>query len=297
MKGRNIMKLARRHIVLISIFVAVILLLSLFLAFFTKPIVLYKAKLWYEYDIWSSFREHCEPLREQDETAPKEATVTFNGVTYTGAYDSTMAVAPYPFKMHQYDGDNVYFDINSDTGELVSISLTRDTMQYISTVDEEYCRQIADALADDYIDLKKYKVESEKLDFYDNFRCRFNYYREIGGYKTADGLEIIVDGNGEILLFRSYILGSFSNVLHVKKLDEDKVDETLNEAILKFYEPLHEKERIEYKMIDDVMLIKTPDNKIAYLYYVNTYSIIKYTLEDGTEGEFSRPTQLYYILF
>lgn len=214
----------------------------------------------YKIDIWSDFEHNGEV----DESVSKEVTVTFNGASYIGKYYKTVGKIPYTYATHRYMGDEADFEINAKTGELVYIAFDTHLPENC-TVDEEYCREVADNLADDYINLKRYKVDSHISETGSKF-FTFDYYIEMNGYKTADALRIVVDGNGNIRLFRKYMLGSFRNVLYVKKPNEKRVekafDELFSEAREAYPQSWYEWEE------DEVMLIKTPDGKIAYLYLV-----------------------------
>ena len=277
---------------LILMLLAVVILASLVTILFTKPVIFYRVKKWTDYEIWSDISGIGQP----DESAPKEAAVTFNGVTYSGEYDLTKVEVPYLFKMHRYNGDGVDFYTNADTGELVKIQLDIDR-QDVSTVDEEYCRQVADELAQDYIKLKKYEVEVQRMDREDNFICYFDYYREIGGYKTPDGLRISVDGNGNITCFESYMLGSFSNVLYVKTPNEDKVDEAFYKAIPELFDHRMTDNLIKNEyVIDDITIVKTPDGKIAYLYEVTLYYYYDAVDQDGVRIELKIHDDMYFVL-
>lgn len=254
------MKLTKKRIILFSSIAVVLIAAILITVFFTKPILSYKAVRSYKIPIWSDING----LGEVDETASKEMTVFFNGVEYTGEYYRTEEQVPYTFAIHKYKGDEADFEINAETGELVYLSFNR-LLPENSTADEEYCRKVADELADDYINLKRYKVDLSVSETGAEL-FTFDYYIEKGGYKTADALRISVDGEGNIKNFRKYMLGSFENVLYVKKPNEKRVekafDELFSEAREAYPQSWYEWEE------DTVTLIKTPDGKIAYLYYV-----------------------------
>lgn len=254
------MKLTKKRIILFSSIAVVLITVTLIAVFFTKPILSYKAVMAHNIPIWSDING----LGEVDETASKEMTVFFNGVEYTGEYYRTEEDVPYTYPMHRYEGEEADFGINAETGELVYLSFDRPLPEN-GTADEEYCRKVADELADDYINLKRYKVDSSVSETGAEL-FTFDYYIEKGGYKTADALRITVDGEGNIKYFRKYLLGSFENVLYVKKPNEKRVekafDELFSEAREAYPQSWYEWEE------DEVMLIKTPDGKTAYLYMV-----------------------------
>jgi len=168
-----------------------------------------------EYPIWAP-----ENLNyHQDSSAPKECTVEFNGIRYTGTYEATAVFMPNTFIQHKYIGDDAWFDINATTGELCNfMSLHKKAGK--ATINEADCRKIADDIADDYIDLNEYKVSSKVSVIDENMSCFFEYYREINGYKTSDYMTVSVDGNGKIMGICIYMLGAFDDMENIESYDD-----------------------------------------------------------------------------
>lgn len=212
-----------------------------------------------EYPIWAP-----ENLNyHQDSSAPKECTVEFNGIRYTGTYEATAVFMPNMFLQHKYIGDDAWFDINATTGELCFfMSLNKKAEK--ATISEDDCRKIADDIADDYIDLNEYKVSSKVSVIDENMSCFFEYYREINGYKTSDYMTVSVDGNGKIMGICIYMLGSFGDVENIKSYD-DEVQEAIREKLGVIY-----RENNLWKGYDeeDKILVKLDDGSIAFLFTI-----------------------------
>ena len=229
-----------------------------------------------EYPIWAPEKLNYH----QDISAPKEASVEFNGIKYTGTYEATSVFIPNTFLQHKYEGKDAWFRINATTGELCNF-MSLHKMADKATISETECREIADDIADDYIDLNKYKVVSEVRPKDENMSCVFMYYREINGYKTADYMTVAVDGTGNIISVCIYMLGTFDDVEKIESYD-DKVQEVIRNKLGVIY-----KENNLWKGYDeeDVILVKLDDGNIALL------CTIKNEFMNGNYG-FSTLTQL-----
>lgn len=289
------MSFFRKNAVILSVITTIVLLAFLFLFLFTKPIIFYKARNVYEYKAWSDFESSYSPS-EQDESALNEVTVTFNGVHYTGEYINTISELPYPFKLHFYQGDKVSFYVSAKTGELIKINL--NSSEKTDYVEQNHLIEMADGIAGEYIELSKYKFEYDVLDnYYSDFPDQyvFEYYREIGGMKTADGLKIVIDQNGNIIGFKSYVLGSFKREVYIKKLNEKKAEKTLDKEVQKLFSHIKENGSTEYEILE-TLLIKTPNGRIGFLYKGHACYITSYTTEDGNTDERRTPADLYVII-
>lgn len=169
----------------------------------------------------------------QDPTAPENATVTFNGVTYTGTYQETMDLLPQPYIQHTYRGDKYEFSIRSDTGKLCEFK-DRLPLKDMSTVDKSYCRQLADSIVDDYFDLDEYLVKEECSVHGENYIMTYTYYKDFDGYQSADRYWIRINGNGEVEYFTMYGAGSFADVKRVS-VNEKKVKKAIKEKLEEIY--------------------------------------------------------------
>ena len=203
----------------------------------------------------------------QDTTAPLEVAVTFNGVKYVGTYVKSRTRTPNFYKVHRYKSTNeaghtIYFEINAETGALT-------TFQFFSTesvrakLDEEKGRTVADAIADDYLNLADYQAFASKSE--DNEYCRYTYYREINGIKLADQLEIVLDGNGEVTFFGTTSLGSFRGIDTVA-FDEAKAKLAIEEKLDVIYA---DDARTRQYEITDKILIRMTDGNFAILYTID----------------------------
>jgi len=209
-----------------------------------------------EFPLWDSSktRDH------QDKSAPKEATVTFNGKTYSGEYDCSIINVPNLYTSHKYKGDNFYFEINGKTGELSSIYFL-DASFGGNAISKEKCKEIADLIADDYIDLSEYKVEEYKY----GSAYSFDYFREVNGYKTVDRLTVGVEENGNVAVFGKYTLGSFENVDTIK-IDEEKAKKVIEAKLKSIYKY---KIDLDDYSVDNFILLKHDHDNIALLYTIS----------------------------
>ena len=213
-----------------------------------------------EYPIWNP-----EMLNyHQDQSAPKEVSVIFNGKTYEGNYQKTSVSIPNTYLTHRYEGENVYFETNDVTGELTSISFIYEPSND-ATLTEIDCKVIADSIADDYIVLNDYRIETTSFDIYENIVYSFTYYREINGYKTSDSLTVSIDGNGKIFSFGMNSLGAFEEVESVT-YNSEKGQNAINSKLNDIYKG---KSSRKGYTIDNTILVRLEDGNVALLYTVS----------------------------
>lgn len=207
---------------------------------------------------WSSEKRNPH----NDSAAPAEASVIFNGVTYTGSYMTSFVWMPNTFVSHAYklyldNGKRVDFRINSKTGELAFISFVYIEPEQTTPVEETECRKTADAVADDYISLEDYhvKVDSNGGDGY-----TYTYYRMVSGYITTDRIRIYVRENGEVGSCDISMVGTFKNIKKLE-IDEDKATAAIEEKLHQLYGD------IEYTIMQKEW-VKTPDGQYGQLYSI-----------------------------
>lgn len=196
----------------------------------------------------------------KDASAPAEATVTFNGVTYTGSYETSFVWMPNAFVSHAYeqkleDGVSVTFRINSKTGKLTFISIYHMNQEQTTPVEEAQCRKTADAIADDYISLKDYKVN---VDIGRGGGYSYTYYREVNGYATTDMMRVYVRENGEFGSCDIAMVGTFKDVKKLE-IDEEKAATAIEEKLQLLYG------EVEYTVVNKEW-VKTPDGQCGRLY-------------------------------
>lgn len=205
---------------------------------------------------WSSEKRNSH----DDPAAPAEVSVTFNGATYTGSYWMSYTWMPNPFVSHAYkqkleDGMRVEFRINSKTGELTFISIYYVEPEQTTQVEEAQCRKTADAIADDYISLKDYKV---RVDIEEGYGYGYTYYREVSGYETTDMMRVYVDNNSKSISCDIAMVGTFKDVKKLE-IDEEKAAAAIEEKLQQLYG------EVEYT-VQRKEWVKTPDGQYGRLY-------------------------------
>ena len=206
-----------------------------------------------EFELWNSEKANSH----QDPQAPTTATVTFNGVTYSGNYRRSLIRVPNQYVSHRYIGDKVFFEISDEDGTLSQISFVYEVSR-TGKMSQEQCKEIADAIADDYISLSEYELDVSVQDH----SYTFSYYREIGGFRTTDSLWVAVDKNGRISSFGKKMLGSFEDIESVS-IDEKKAQDAIVAKLDTIYQGNTKRKGYE---ILDVILIKLEDDTCALLY-------------------------------
>ncbi len=261
------MRISKKAIIIISSVVVFMLIASvIFVALFTKPFYTYKA-------VWGNGTEITEAdIEKAKENAPKTFTVEFNGTTYNGEYVDTILGGGYGCIYNEYSCEGVVFGINSETEELVSISLAKTKTPY-KKLDEKGCLEVANAVADDYIKLENYKVETTITIGGDGYGYVFTYYREFNGIKAKDEIHITVFC-GRVTGFVSRMANSFSKVLYVAKPNDEKAKKVIYRELNKKIEEgeLPGKmgvDKINFEIQqDECFLVKSPNGKIGCVYTV-----------------------------
>ena len=201
------------------------------------------------YSAYSSFDKIWTEY-ESTYTPPSEASVTFNGVTYTGTYSGlTFRTSEYYYEFYSYRGDGVSFDVDAK-GRLFSLSLEHQEDK-TCTFDEACWRKAADEVADNYISLDNYRVEYVVTEYFHLHEYR--YERDLGsGYS---GIDVIIGMNcsGEICYFRHNI--AFENVKSVV-VERDKVQKAVDQCMKETYGDRFSRWEIRF-----LSLIKTVSNQ------------------------------------
>jgi hypothetical protein len=155
---------------------------------------------------------------------------------------------------------------------LLFVGLTDDF--YVS---EDMCRKAADEFAKGYLKLSDYEVKVTPMELEKNCFYYFDYYRSIGGHKTNDGMCVTVNGNGKVVAFTSYMLGSFGGSAKLS-VDKTKADAAFNEKLNAMYGEFDE---WSFKIKDET-LIMTENGNQAFLYTVDV-EIREYIPEEGED--------------
>lgn len=129
-------------------------------------------------------------------SAPKTATITFEGKTYSGEFWYSAVVRHNPYTSHYYLFHDGWFSIKSSTGEVDCIYFTSPSYTK-GTKSAEDCKESALALADQYINTKDYKLTVETTaDFHS-----YLFERYIENVRTDAFLSVGITTNGELLFF------------------------------------------------------------------------------------------------
>lgn len=160
-------------------------------------------------------------VNEEDYTAPEQMTVKVNGKKYTGAFDYKYAGGN--DVMLVYEGENCRFTVSAIGGELLHFSRQR-LPEATKEISSKEARRIADAIADDYINISDYEVTCVE-----QFN-RFIYTRFISGYRTSEELKIELREDGELESIELNDIGAFKRVEGVN-IDQDKLYEALDRKL------------------------------------------------------------------
>ncbi len=212
-----------------------------------------------EFELWSAENQNSH----QDSAAPETISVTFNGKTYNGSYLRSYTTPPNLYASHRYKADGAFFTINGDTNELSTILPAWEPLMLASKSREECCA-MADAIVANYIDIADYKLEITESSIHSNVIYDFHYYREVSGYRTADSLNISIDGNGNVVYFGMQMIGSFKDIEAVS-VEEKNITKALDTKIRSIYQ-----EKSDHKgySVNHVQLVRIPDGYCALLYII-----------------------------
>lgn len=169
----------------------------------------------------------------QDPNAPPTASVSFNGITYTGEYRYSYVTESRMYLVHKYKSNGAYFEIEAETGNLCAWSAILPDRPS-STITTEQCRPIADQIACQFLNLEDYQVRERIIDNDDNYFCKFTYYKEIDGLPTTDSIIITIDGNGKLASVNILKLHS-ANLAKSQKIDRSGAQKIVEEKLDTIY--------------------------------------------------------------
>ncbi len=218
-----------------------------------------------------SFGDYLEGWGD-DPDAPKEASVMFNGKIYSGEYNGTGYAGQVScYLVDEYEGEEAYFRLHKKTRELVYINCNYK-LEEEATVDQDYCRQMAEEIAKEYIDIEKYDLEETVRPLSkSNYLFGHVYSIKLNGMKTSDRLWIGIDGNGKITSFGMWTVNSFVDI-EIPEIDEAKVITAIESKLNKIYSGV---EGWSYT-VDDVMLVQLDNGEIGYIYnIVNEFETVR----------------------
>ncbi|MBR6682644.1 MAG: hypothetical protein IKL40_06640 [Clostridia bacterium] len=196
-----------------------------------------------------------------DESAPKEFTVTFNGKTYSGTYEQTEVEDYIPYLIYHYEcndgSDCKKFMINADTKEIVNISFKNNDTP-AKEIDIAACQKIADDIADDYIKLSDYVSSISFISSTDSY-CDFTYSRNIDGFETPESIKIRIGAQGNLIQLSLISAGEFKNINQVN-FNEKKALEAIRNKLNNM--GVNDDNWIEFNIVT-TKLVKLTNGKVA----------------------------------
>lgn len=214
------------------------------------------------------------PIRELSTySAPKEATVTVNGTTYTGSFlETAQPGATSSDVYYWYKGDGFRFRIGANDKKFCGLVLEIPEAG-ACTFNKEHGRKMADAIADDYLSLDEYAVRETDAEFLSGGIQKehvYTYSRIIGGHETSDGMSVAFNCNGELTNVCMFDLGSYKNVKSVD-IDKEKVNAAIEKRLTQYYTD----KDIQYSRYEIIggkgTLQKTEADQCVLHFYVKPY--------------------------
>lgn len=238
---------------------------------------------------WDSYYE--------DPSVPREATITFEGVTYTGTYYKTEAGNGLRSSRHVYRiaDKNVpvsSFALDASTGELRDLQ-SRETGHEVVISDMETMRARADAIAAGFVDLNDERREiivEESEGRYSS--VSFEYRIFINGYETTDYCTVILDKwDKDYVSVSTGMPGAFADTADVE-VDEQKLTEAAEAKVNEIYGGVREIESWESKY---KALTKTEDGKTALRFVVEVRYKVHFSGESGLEEAWSGELKTFLV--
>jgi len=226
-------------------------------------------------------------------TAPEEATVTVNGVVYTGRYsETTQPLSTSPEVFYWYEGNGFRFRIGADDGRFYQLSLDTPDVEGC-TLDTARGRAIADAIADDYLVLDGYTVRESMWETTDadHTAHTYSYYRTVNGIETTDGLSVTLNCHGELDNISLWQPGAFENVKSAV-IDEEKINHAIENRLRQACSEIGlQYTRFEIRNTEWYLLKTEEDQCVLY------FSIIYYYLnKEGVESSSSWLSEMMVVV-
>ena len=210
-----------------------------------------------EYDVWNQGTF-------QDDSAPKEVTVTIQGKTVTGYYDYSSCVLQSNYISHRYIGYEpfVMFDVDSDNN-VVFFSMIGSDDGAGEPLTEPQCQAVAKAfLLEHYTDdLSAYRI-TDTLTVGDRYAFTFTKY--IDGYATADSAYVSVNTNGCVECVSSHMLGRINSKTKIN-FDMDAVEQAIFSKLDTMYADVKDRyAEITYTVTDTSVTVLRDGTQAVY---------------------------------
>lgn len=171
--------------------------------------------------------------------------ILINNISYSGKFLSTQYREFNYFPVHRYvDEKGLMFEVD-EAGILISCFWGNASPQGVEITEEE-CLTIARNFLASIVDVDDYEVSIVE----DSERGMYtvNFTKTIRGLKTTDSATIVVNNDGSLYSYSSFMLGRVTNELtSTDIIDMDKVKKSVNNKLNLIYEDARNiYSRIEY---------------------------------------------------
>ncbi len=238
-----------------------------------------------EYDFWSA--ANCNP--HNDTAAAQKMEVTFNGNVFHGDYWYSLVESYNLHPSDYYSFLGGWFSINRNSGQLETIILMDFGTGNKSVED---CRQYAEDIASQYIDLSQYSLVSSAGDPVHGYQ----FTKMVNGIETSDRLSVAISSSGDISSFCNFTNDDFNNINKmgsaeekknfIKKIASPDISKKIEEKLNSIYDNWDSYETINKKLV----ALENQEVGMVYTIDVNFEPV---SLDDGT---FYMPTSRIELL-
>lgn len=243
------------------------------------------------------------PIDRIDEAeAPREYTVNFQGKSYTAPYIDTKQARFCSYLSRQYRGEDVWFNIREDTGELVFISVAESDNHNTEPLLEEVpdpektAIAIADQVVAEFAPPSDYErtVSAEDASIEKNgvtYPCtiyRILYMKYRCGLPTQDLFYVTVSSKGNFDAISIGETGAF-DALPENSIDLEEISKSVDAKIQEIYSKNSRYSYIRHE-IKDQSLCYTPDHKFAVV------SNVSVSMRDNTGREISELVEITTLI-
>lgn len=238
----------------------------------------------------------------EDENAPREVDIEYDGVTYHGVYEGSLYKDGDFNYRNIYSYDNGEFDIDSKTGKLVMLSKYADNTSVKVFSSKEECEARAKEIASKHIDISQYEMECKTNEnFPDSYE--FLWRIKVGEIYSKYYFRVTVAENGAES-FVDYSAAYFEAFLDrtnkdefqktVRQLSVEKADGLVLDKLKDLYSSVEESQwsTVNYNIVKkEITLFK--GDKVGIVYSCDVLINTHYVDGDETECE---PVEMLLII-